>query len=174
MTIVQSDSIRSKSHLPIFGGFSWVKSSHCNKNPSIQEFHLRVKGFPMQILQRVGVGHLNTLLNLKVTSVWAVLHTSLYYWKLKNFQNENFLIIYSPPCHPRCSCLSFFGCKEIMCIACKQILCMHSSQQCLKLEKVAKMSSNLLLSIIAIFALTPYLRRKLTFFNQIFSNILFH
>ncbi len=120
MTIVQSDSIRSKSHLPFLGEFSWVKSSHFNKNPCIQEFHLRVKGFPMQILQRVGVGHLNSLLNLKVTSVWAVLHTSLYYWKWKNFQNENFLIIYSPPCHPRCSCLSFFGCKEIVYITYKQ------------------------------------------------------
>ncbi len=32
---------------------------------------------------------------------------------LVHFQNKKFLIIYSPPCHPRCSCLSFFSRKEI-------------------------------------------------------------
>ncbi len=32
---------------------------------------------------------------------------------LAHFQNKNLLITYSPPCHPRCSCLSFFSRKEI-------------------------------------------------------------
>ncbi len=32
---------------------------------------------------------------------------------LVHFQNKNFLIIYSPPYHPTCSCLSFFSRKEI-------------------------------------------------------------
>ncbi len=32
---------------------------------------------------------------------------------LVHFQNKKILIIYSPPCHPRCSCLSFFSRKEI-------------------------------------------------------------
>uniref|UniRef100_A0A672M7J7 Family with sequence similarity 126 member A n=1 Tax=Sinocyclocheilus grahami TaxID=75366 RepID=A0A672M7J7_SINGR len=30
-----------------------------------------------------------------------------------HFQNKHFLIMYSPPCHPRYSCLSFFSHKEI-------------------------------------------------------------
>ncbi len=32
---------------------------------------------------------------------------------LVQIQNENFLIIYSPPCFPTCSCLPLFSCKEI-------------------------------------------------------------
>ncbi len=30
-----------------------------------------------------------------------------------HIQNENFQILYSPLRHPRCSCLSFFSCKEV-------------------------------------------------------------
>jgi len=33
--------------------------------------------------------------------------------KISSLSNKIFLIIYSPPCHPRCSCLSFFSQKEI-------------------------------------------------------------
>ncbi len=32
---------------------------------------------------------------------------------LVHFQNKYFMIIYSPQCHPRCSCLSFFSQIEI-------------------------------------------------------------
>jgi len=30
-----------------------------------------------------------------------------------HFKKKSLLIIYSPPCHPRCPCLSFFSRKEI-------------------------------------------------------------
>ena len=33
--------------------------------------------------------------------------------RISSPQNENWLIIYSPPSHPRCSCLYFFSGKEI-------------------------------------------------------------
>ncbi len=32
---------------------------------------------------------------------------------LVDFQNKQILIIYSPSCHSRCSCLSFFSRKEM-------------------------------------------------------------
>ncbi len=35
---------------------------------------------------------------------------------LVHFQNKKILIIYSPPCHPRCSCLSFFSQKKLRCL----------------------------------------------------------
>ncbi len=56
---------------------------------------------------------------LRSTLAWkpqkdtASLVISLSIKGLVHFQNKNFLIIYSPPCHPRCSCFSFFSRKEI-------------------------------------------------------------
>jgi len=43
------------------------------------------------------------IMHLKKKKVRVVVH----------FSKKHLLIIYSPPCHPRCPCLSFFSQKEI-------------------------------------------------------------
>lgn len=48
--------IKARSDL-LFGEFLWAKSSHFNRNPRDQEFHVRVKDFPIQNSQWVQVGH---------------------------------------------------------------------------------------------------------------------
>ena len=50
---------------------------------------------------------------LPYTTPVTIGHCSIATSRISSPQNENFLIIYSPQCHPRCSCLSFFSGKEI-------------------------------------------------------------
>ncbi len=49
-------------------------------------------------------------LHATVQSTWQ----QQFLKELLHFQNKNVLIIYSPPCHPRCPCLPFFSHKSFI------------------------------------------------------------